>query len=189
MAASCRNLRPTSPVKAFVISTPRSPAPRWPDSTPRSQELPPFLLPSAVQPAHCPHGHKVATEAPPPLTGPGEKEEPFGPLFKTRQHFLSHLIGPDRVTCPPLHQPLAKETRLTVTGLDDSGGGLFPEPMDAQMRGDTRRPGPSPARKKRDQRKKRCGAATPLTVPSVWGPASVSLLVPLWVVLRGGHRQ
>lgn len=90
----------------------------------------------------------------------GEEEEPLDPLFKIRQPFLSHLIGQDRATCPPPHQSLAKETRLTVIGLDDSGGGLFPEPMDAQMRGDTSRLGPSPARKKRDHRRKRCGTAT-----------------------------
>lgn len=54
------------------------------------------------------------------------------------------------------NQSLVKETRLTVIGLDYSERGLFPEPVAAQMRVDTR--GPSPARK-RDTREKRDGTA------------------------------
>lgn len=131
-------------------------------TAPRSQELPFFHLPSAVlsQRASSPVLMVTRWLLGPHLRLTGKKEEPLDPLFKIRQPFLSHLIGQDRATCPPPHQSLAKEMRLTVIGLDDSGGGLFPEPMDAQMRGDTSRLGPSPARKKRDHRRKRCGTAT-----------------------------
>lgn len=140
--------------KEVVITATRRPGPAapWGRQLHRESGALLFLLPSASQ---------LTVLTPPPTpTGPGEEEEPFDPLFKTRQPFLSHLIGQDRDTCPPLHQSLAKETRLTVIGLDYSGGGLFPEPMDAQMREDTRRLGPSPAGKKRGNRKKRCGTAT-----------------------------